>query len=39
MLLTRRLVDRDAALRLQKTGRGRFRLCVARPLALSHVPR
>ncbi len=39
VLLTRRLVDRDAPLRLQKTGRGRFRLCVARPLALSHVPR
>jgi adenylate cyclase len=39
VLLTRRLVDRDADLRLEKTGRGRFRLCVARPLALSHVPR
>jgi adenylate cyclase len=39
VLLTRRLVDRDADLRLEKTGRGRFRLCVARPLQLSHVPR
>jgi len=39
VLLTRRLVDRDADLRLEKTGRGRFRLCVARPLELSHVPR
>jgi hypothetical protein len=39
VLLTRRLVDRDAALRLERTGRGRFRLCVARPLDLSHVPR
>jgi hypothetical protein len=39
VLLTRRLVDRDAAVRLEKTGRGRFRLCVARPLDLSHVPR
>jgi len=39
VLLTRRLVDREADLRLEKTGRGRFRLCVARPLELSHVPR
>jgi hypothetical protein len=39
VLLTRRLVDRAAAVRLEKTGRGRFRLCVARTLALSHVPR
>ncbi|HOM13053.1 MAG TPA: GAF domain-containing protein [Rubrivivax sp.] len=39
VLLTRRLVDRDAALRIEKTGRGRFRLCLARPLQLSHVPR
>ena len=38
-LLTRRLVDRDADLRLQKTGRGRFRLCVARPIELRDVPR
>ena len=39
VLLTRRLVDRDAAVRIHKTGRGRFRLCVARPLQLSQVPR
>jgi adenylate cyclase len=39
VLLTRRLVDRDAAVRIDKTGRGRFRLCVARPLQLSQVPR
>lgn len=34
VLLSRRLVDRDAAVRLEKTGRGRFRLCVRRPLLL-----
>ncbi|MBN8507608.1 MAG: GAF domain-containing protein [Burkholderiales bacterium] len=39
VLLTRRLVDREAAVRLEKTGRGRFRLCLQRPLELSHVPR
>ena len=39
VLLTRRLVDRDAAVRIEKTGRGRFRLCLTRPLQLSHVPR
>ncbi|HEX6018316.1 MAG TPA: GAF domain-containing protein [Burkholderiaceae bacterium] len=39
VLLTRRLVDRQACLRLEKTGRGRFRLCVARPLELLNVPR
>jgi GAF domain/Pyridoxamine 5'-phosphate oxidase len=37
-LLTRRLVDRQASLRLEKTGRGRFRLCVGQPLQLHHVP-
>jgi hypothetical protein len=39
VLLTRRLVDRQACVRLEKTGRGRFRICVARPLQLLNVPR
>jgi hypothetical protein len=39
VLLTRRLVDRQASVRLQRTGRGRFRLCVTRPLQLVNVPR
>jgi hypothetical protein len=39
VLLTRRLVDRQAAVQLVKTGRGRFRLCLARPLQLENVPR
>lgn len=38
VLLTRRLVDRQASVRLEKTGRGRFRLLVARPLQLADVP-
>jgi hypothetical protein len=39
VLLTRRLVDRQASVRLEKTGRGRFRLCVLQPLELQNVPR
>jgi len=39
VLLTRRLVDRQASVRLLRTGRGRFRLLVARPLQLANVPR
>ncbi len=39
VLLTRRLIDRQACVRLEKTGRGRFRLCLTRPLALVNVPR
>ena len=37
VLLTRRLVERNACLRIEKTGRGRFRLLVPRPLALEAV--
>jgi adenylate cyclase len=35
ILLARRLVEREAPIRLEKTGRGRFRLCVSRPLMLA----
>jgi hypothetical protein len=34
ILLERRLLERDACVRIEKTGRGRFRLCVGRPLQL-----
>ena len=37
VLLTRRLVERDACLRIEKTGRGRFRLRVRRPILLEVV--
>ena len=39
VLLTRRLADRHACVQLQRTGRGRFRLCVTRPLQFFNVPR
>jgi adenylate cyclase len=34
ILLSRRLVERNACVRIEKTGRGRFRLCVQRPVHL-----
>ena len=34
ILLGKRLVDRRAPIRIEKTGRGRFRLCVERPVVL-----
>ena len=34
ILLKRRLVEREAPLRIEKTGRGRFRLLVDGPLVL-----
>jgi hypothetical protein len=39
VLLHRRLAERAGALRLEKCGRGRFRLVVDRPLRLVEVPR
>ncbi|PWV61124.1 GAF domain-containing protein [Plasticicumulans acidivorans] len=38
ILLERRLRERDAGLWLEKTGRGRFRLCLAHPLELLEMP-
>ncbi|MGQ9367909.1 GAF domain-containing protein [Azospirillum sp. ST 5-10] len=38
ILLQRRLAERCDALRIEKTGRGRFRLAVVRPLALEAMP-
>jgi adenylate cyclase len=35
ILLGRRLAERNAGLRIEKTGRGRFSLCVSRPLTLA----
>ena len=37
ILLQKRLAERDAAIRIEKTGRGQFRLVVSRPLQLSSV--
>jgi hypothetical protein len=39
VLLGRRLADRQPCVRIEKTGRGRFRLHVGRPLLLSSVGR
>jgi adenylate cyclase len=39
VLLQRRLAERSAALRLEKSGRGRFHLRVDRPLQLVEMPR
>jgi GAF domain-containing protein/pyridoxamine 5'-phosphate oxidase-like protein len=38
VLLGRRLVDRQTCVQIEKTGRGRFRLAVGRPLVLVSVP-
>ncbi|WP_426662170.1 GAF domain-containing protein [Rhodanobacter aciditrophus] len=38
ILLTRRLAERDACIRIEKAGRGRLRLCVLRPLELVEMP-
>ncbi|WP_342115351.1 GAF domain-containing protein [Pseudoduganella sp. OTU4001] len=35
VLLARRLCEREAPVRIEKTGRGHFRLCVERPLQLA----
>lgn len=35
LLLSRRLADRSACVRIEKTGRGRFKLCLSRPLRLA----
>lgn len=37
VLLEKRLAEREACIRIEKTGRGRFRLRVMRPLELSEV--
>ena len=37
LLLQRRLAERHAAMQIQRTGRGRFRIEVARPLLLHEV--
>ena len=39
MLRIRRLEERCPALRIEKTGRGRFRFHVLRPVTLAEIPR
>jgi hypothetical protein len=39
VLLQRRLAERASFLRIEKTGRGRFRLCVQRPVQLVEIAR
>ncbi|WP_028080388.1 GAF domain-containing protein [Solimonas soli] len=39
VLLSRRLAERSDSLRIEKTGRGRFRLCVSRPVRLAEIAR
>ena len=39
ILLARRLEERCPALRIEKTGRGRFRFHVLRPVTLAEIPR
>jgi hypothetical protein len=39
ILLQRRLEERCPALAIEKTGRGRFRFCVRRPIQLVDIPR
>ena len=38
VLLQRRLIERSPHLRIEKTGRGRFRFCVQRPVQLIEMP-
>jgi adenylate cyclase len=38
VLLQRRLLERSPHLRIEKTGRGRFRICVQRPVQLVDIP-
>ncbi|HLS57191.1 MAG TPA: hypothetical protein VK052_14025 [Zeimonas sp.] len=38
LLLQRRLAERGAAMQIRKTGRGRFRVDLLRPLRLAEVP-
>lgn len=38
ILLQRRLAERGAAMQIHKTGRGRFRISVARPMRLLEAP-